>query len=240
MYSGVSVNSPMGTINVEVLVDDVSAPMFQRMDGRRFIVGTPGKTCMLKVTNMTGSRIEVIAAIDGRHVLDDEEGDPYRNQGFVITPRATYTFRGWRTSKEGSIPFVFADPGTSVAMMAAGTTTNLGVIGFAVHRERYVHHPSHGGFEGVALAAPAASYGGEIMKSMSRGMERSASVGMGMGAATQHDPVGSTTFYRDGATPDILAIGYDTEDVLHQMGILRPADPNPFPGAGKTGYAKFR
>lgn len=235
MYSGVSVNSPMGTISVEVMVDDMSAPMFMRADGKRFIVGTPGKTCMLKVTNlMPRSRIEVIATIDGRHVLDDEEGDSFRNRGFVIAPRTSYTFRGWRTSREDSVPFAFADPGNSVAVMAAGTTTNLGVIGFAVHRERYPET-----YHSVAVAAASASpfpFEGGTAEGMSG---RSASVGMGMGSSPQHDPVGSTTFNRDGANPDILAIGYDTEAALQDMGILRPSDPNPFPGTGKTGYSKF-
>ena len=49
--------------------------------------------------------------------------------------------------------------------------------------------------------------------------------------------VGRTSFTRVG-NPDVLVIGYDTEDRLRAQGILGPREPEAFPGAG-TGYEKY-
>ena len=245
MYSGVMVSSPKAIISAEVLVHGVPTPMFARADGRRFVVGTPGASYAIRVTNTTGRRIEVITTIDGRHVLDDEPGDSYRNKGFVIPGNSSYLFQGWRSSMDGTERFVFADPSMSVAERATGQTTNLGVIGFAVHQELYRDAFRDQGYSAVAVAAASPfSYGNEMMKGgTERGSltPRGGSIGTGMGEHV-HDPVQKVSFTRSGEAPDILAIGYDTEEVLDSMGLLRPADPNPFPATGQTGYSapKFR
>lgn len=232
MYAGVSVTSQHGAISAEVIVDGTSAPMFMRRDGKRFVVGRPELPYMLRVTNLLDIRIEVITTVDGRHVLDDESGDMYRNSGFVIPARGSYVFRGWRKNDMESGQFVFCDPRSSVANWATGSQNNLGVIGFAVHRERRFEPFT---YMSVAAAAPAAASG-----MRPRGdMERSAGLGTGMGD-TLHDPVRRISFDRDGAAPDTLAIGYDIEEALQEMGILRPADPDPFPATNKTGYSRFQ
>ena len=63
------------------------------------------------------------------------------------------------------------------------------------------------------------------------------SLGTGMGDVLE-DRVGHTGFDRDGAAPDVLVIGYETEEVLRSQGIMVPVEANPFPGV-KTGYAKY-
>jgi hypothetical protein len=55
--------------------------------------------------------------------------------------------------------------------------------------------------------------------------------------AIQSNYVGATAFYRSG-DPVIMAIYYDTEEVLRARGIIAPAGPNPFPGA-VTGYGRL-
>ena len=66
----------------------------------------------------------------------------------------------------------------------------------------------------------------------------SGTLGAAMGALRK-DRVGTTTFTRDGNEPDVLVIGYDTEESLRAQGILNPPEANPFPGA-QTGYANYR
>lgn len=231
MYSGTSATSPRGTFYAEVLIGGAPQPLYQRADGRCFVAGVPGTAYTVRVASVTGGRVEVVASVDGRHVLDDEPADPYRCRGLVAS--GAYEFKGWRVSASETRAFTFADPEASVAVAATGSASNVGVIGLAVHRERRATWTAaYDSLPVAAASAGPATYA-------TRGLTRSADLGTGMGAA-QHDPVGRTDFTRDGYGPDILAIGYATEDALRAMGLLVPADPDPFPGAGQTGYAKYQ
>lgn len=219
MHAGTSAPSPRGLFRAEVLIGGAPQPLYRRDDGRYFTAGVPGQEYTIRVANHAGGRIEVITSVDARHVLDDEPADYRRCRGLVAS--GGYEFKGWRVSDTETRAFVFGDPDASVAAMATGSTANTGVIGLAVYRERRAAFPA------VMDCYPSA-----------KGLTRSADLGTGMGAA-QHDPVGCTEFTRDGTEPDILAIGYATEARLREWGLIRPADPDPFPAAGQTGYARY-
>ena len=224
MYAGTSVTSQRRLFSAEILVGSLPLPLYRRGDGRHFAAGVPGSAYTVRVTPLLGGRLEVIASVDGRHVLDDEPADPRRCRGVAVV--GVYEFKGWRTSDEETREFTFCSPEDSVA---GGST---GVIGLAAHRERQWVPVTYTATMDCAPVAAAAA--GPASVSLARGTD----LGTGMGAA-QHDPVGRTEFTRDGSDPDKLAIGYATEDALRSMGLLVPADPDPWPGAGLTGYAKF-
>jgi hypothetical protein len=222
--------SPGRTIEASVLVAGARLNLHRRSDGRPFIAGIPGAAYTIGVRNLTGSRIEVIASVDGRHVLRDETADPGACQGLVIPAGRFYEFAGWRLDDEAAREFIFADPAASVAAMATGSTSNVGVIGLAVHRERQAMPASYEAMD---------SYGpGPVMKGISPVAVASAG-GLGTGIGERRDDhVGRTSFTRDGNPPDILVIGYDTEESLRAQGIIRPADPQAFPGQ-PTRYERY-
>lgn len=224
MHAGTSLTSPHGLITAEVLIAGAAQPLYRRVDGRHFTAGIPGQPYAIRARNLTGSRVELVVTVDGRHVLDDEPGDPFRCRGLVIGADGEYLFKGWRITDDRTGEFTFGSPDASVAARSTGSTANVGVIGIAVHREgRPVSY--------AAAAAPSYE---------SRGFEATTRGGLGTGmGAVRHDPVGRTDFTRDGAQPDITVIGYDTEEALREMGLFRPADPDPFPATGTTGYARY-
>lgn len=231
MLIGTNTRSPRGTIDVSVTVDGVKQPLYRRSsDGKVFVVGTPGLAYVLQVTNLKPNRIEVINTVDGRHTLDDEPGDFVANHGLVFRSLSSGSFTGWRVSDQQTRAFVFGSPDRSVAAQATGSTDNVGVIGFAVYDEQSFRTPVYRGALENSLTYGASKGGG--MRT------RGGNLGTGMGVA-QEDRVGRTTFNRlPGVDPDLLVIGYDTEDVLRQQGIIAPAEPNAFPGA-QTGYARY-
>ncbi len=231
MYIGTTVRSPDGTIKASVVIGDVEQPLYRRpMDGKVFVVGLPGEAYVLRVQNLTGGRVEVINTVDGRNTLKDEAGDRLQNSGLVFGAQSSGAFTGWRMSDSGTCEFVFGEPEHSIAAQATdGDTSNVGVIGFAVHRER---PPATIPALHLGLGDTSSHLFGGATREASRG-----SLGTGMGAPVA-DVVGRTRFTRDGHTPDILVIGYDTESVLREMGVLAPAEPDAFPGVG-TGYARY-
>lgn len=251
MSRTVSLRSPHGFIEVTVipLGSHAGLPVYKRLDGRPFVAGVPGTAYTLLVRNLSGSRIEVIASVDGRNVLKDEPAHPHDCRGLVIAANGQYLFPGWRFNDDETGDFVFGTPAASVAAQA-GAPAHIGVIGFAVWTEQY--KSSYSGLEKAAVAAGAASYGSPVLRGgtaksameysigATRGSESYAasSIGTGIGER-RHNPVGRTEFQRSPLTePDILEIGYDTEEALLERGIIRPLDPQAFPGS-PTGYDRY-
>lgn len=238
MYIGTSVQSPDKTIEVSVLVNGAAQSLYRRLsDGKIFVAGVPGFAYTISVRSLTGSRIEVVSTIDGRNTLKDEPGDVYANSGLVFVANSKDAITGWRISDQQTREFVFGDPARSIAAQATrGDTSNVGVIGFAVHRERPSFDlPVLRGDYGSSGAMRGATKGGSDM--FGSQVTRGGSLGTSMGALRE-DAVGRTQFIRSGGAPDILVIGYDTEEVLLAQGIIAPPEPNAFPGAG-TGYEKY-
>jgi hypothetical protein len=236
MHYPTTITSPGGMIEVSVVVGARPLALHRRPDGLAFAAGAPGRAYALHVRNLTSSRIEAIVTVDGRHVLKDEPGDPHACRGIVLHAYCTYEFQGWRVSDEETREFLFGEPAAAAAAQATGSTSNVGVIGFAAWRERQTSYRLDSGILRGSAPVAYASAGFET-RSMNTAETRSGSLGTGIGAS-QDDRVGRTDFTRDGSEPDILVVGYDTEAELIRRGIIGPADPDPFPGA-RTGYEKY-
>jgi hypothetical protein len=209
--------------------------MYSRADGRQFIAGLPGAPYTISVRNLSVGRIEIIGSVDGRHVLKDEPAHPHNSRGIVIPGCTAYTFPGWRFNDEETGDFVFGRPEASVAAQA-GTPSNIGVIGIAVWPERSA--PSyHSRAKSIPVAA--ATGGATADCSYEGAAAAAASIGTGIGER-RHNPVGRTDFTRSGGGPDVVEIGYDTEDELRRRGIILgvAADPQAFP-ASPTGYERY-
>lgn len=234
MHAGTAARTPSGTIEVSVRIGATVQPLWKRADGMLFVAGSPGQAYTLHVRNLTGSRAEVINTVDGRHTLRDEPGDTSANRGLVFQANSSGEFTGWRLNDNETRQFVFGAPDRSVAAQATGSTTNVGVIGFAAYRERVSdwHAP---GYRGAAPVATADAAPGGACLDSSVALR---SLGTGMGER-QEDRVHRTSFTRALGEPDILVIGYDTEDVLREMGIMGPPEPAAFPGMG-TGYEQYQ
>ena len=229
-----SVRTRQGRALVSVSSQGHPLAIYSRLDGRLFVAGTPGQPYVIEVHNQLGSRIEAIVSVDGRNVLKDEPAHPSSSQGLVIAAGARYSFRGWRDGDEETLAFEFGQPETSVAEMA-GDRSSIGVIGIAIYAEQVRIMdlaPSY------PVGAAAAGY--EFSAGVTKGAEKGLSPALGTGiGARQHDPVGRTSFRRAPGETDIIEIGYDTRDNLIAQGIIRPADPSPWPALREEGYGRY-
>lgn len=244
MFTGTTLITPEGTAEVRVLSDGEPLELHQHpAGGRVYLAGVPGRAYTLSVVNLTGRRIEVLTAVDGRNTLKDEPADKRSSSGHVLRPGEGYVFTGWRVSDAETYPFIFGGPASSVAAQATGTTRGIGVIGFAVYQEHippadpmsYLRSSNMGSSTygaAAASAAPVAMASPGPSRSMEPGL------GTGIGDTPTAAPVSRTQFRRLPGPPDILAIGYDTAAALTARGILGPAEPPAFPGEA-TGYEKY-
>lgn len=223
MYHGTSITSPGGLFAVEILIGGMPQPLFTAADGYPHVAGEPGQSVQVRVRSLSG-RIEAALSVDGRDALEDQPADLFRSRGLVFA--GEYTFKGFRVDDDRTREFVLGSVAGSVADQA-GSTAHVGVIGLAAWRERQPYASYEGVMRGLE-SMPAAT--------ASAGMTGARGLGMHAGE-TRHDPVGRTSFERDGS-PDVLEIGYDTLAALEAMGITRRR-PKAFPGR-TTGYEAYR
>src|SRR5476651_216655 len=70
--------SAAGGYELQVLVDGVPAPTFFQ-GGESYVMGQLGERYTLRILNHTGRRIEAVASVDGRDVVDGHAAD-FRNK----------------------------------------------------------------------------------------------------------------------------------------------------------------
>jgi len=255
MYIGTKALSPKDTFEFRLTVGGVEQVLYERKtDNKIFVVARPGDVYQLHIRNRTDRRMEIITAVDGRNTLKDEDGDARNSVGLTADPFEIVTISGWRLNDEQTGEFVFGTPLHSIAAkLAEPRLANVGVIGVAV----YCEQPRASHYDPTSLRNHAEyvmppfsqldSFGLSPEGPLKSGPHMmGGSVGTGIGAK-QYDPIKRSTYRLPvnrglGAKPETLIIGYDTEEVLERMGLLIPAEPDPFPGVPQndTGYGAYQ
>src|SRR5215831_8374288 len=103
--------------------------------GRMYILGTIGQRYLVKVRNQSPQRIEVVASVDGRDVIDGQIA-AFSKRGYVVNPFEDLTIDGFRLSEQAVAAFRFSSVPRSYAAQT-GSARDVGVIGVAVFPERY-------------------------------------------------------------------------------------------------------
>lgn len=219
-----------------------------RHAGKTWVAGTPGHEYSIEMRSLQGERVLTVMSIDGVNVLSGQSADASQS-GYVLGGYQSASISGWRKSMDDVAKFVFTSLGDSYASRT-GRPANVGVIGVAVFRERYVPPPAPvvmapreesrpaaqgvlGGRAGASSANTADSAGSAAMESLSA--KRAEKIGTGHGER-EYAPTSYTAFERASTQPDeVVTVYYDSRANLIARGIIptrRYAEPNPFPGAG--------
>lgn len=221
---------------VSVVVEDAqgqSLPAAQHR-GKLFVAGDRGERYVIRVTNNSGERLEVVASVDGRDVVSGKLGDFRRQRGYVLEPFSTVTIDGFRRSLDEVAAFRFSDVGRSYTARR-GTPQHAGVIGVAVFRERQL---------GWSERAPARRAKSLDAPSASARDHRGATQELGTEfGEDRRSPVVEVPFVRrDAQRPDQrVALFYDSARALVARGVpiaidvVDPwrdrGDPEPWPSA---------
>jgi len=131
--------SRAGGYELQVLVDDVAAPTFVQR-GETYVMGEMGARYTLRIMNHTGRRIEAVASVDGRDVVDGRAADVRTKRGYLVPAYGQVDIDGWRLSRAQVAAFRFSTVAGSYAART-GSAREVGVIGAAIFPERYVPRP---------------------------------------------------------------------------------------------------
>ncbi len=117
------------------LVDDAGRvlPTFSYR-GRTFVLGAPGQRYLLRIRNESGRRVEVVASVDGRDVVDGRTA-AWEKRGYLVAPFGETLIDGYRLSGDAVAAFRFGSVRDSYAARM-GDARDVGVIGVAVFPER--------------------------------------------------------------------------------------------------------
>ncbi|HZY05238.1 MAG TPA: hypothetical protein VFF02_17240 [Anaeromyxobacteraceae bacterium] len=222
------------------LVDDAGRvlPTFSHR-GRIFVLGVPGQRYLLRIRNGSARRVEVVASVDGRDVVDGRPA-AWEKRGYLVEPFGETTIDGYRLSGEAVAAFRFGSVRDSYAARM-GDARDVGVIGVAVFPERavawrprpYPVQPydrdagaGHGeprsetapppSAQGSASAEASPSPAPEARRSLERGRP-----GLGTEFAERHHShVEEVPFERAASRPAaVLTLRYDDRDGLRAAGV---------------------
>ena len=204
-------------------------PTFATM-GRMYILGTIGQRYLVKVRDNSPQRIEVVASVDGRDVIDGQSA-AFSKRGYVVNPYGDLTIDGYRLSEQAVAAFRFSSVPRSYAAQT-GSARDVGVIGVAVFPERYPmpfwpapvpqrRAVPQGSYDGPAdngeksEEAPRAPNAGAI------GMAPSPRPGLGTEFAEEHaSHVHAVPFQRASSTPAaVFTVHYNDHAGLIALGI---------------------
>ena len=113
------------------LVDDAGRvlPTFTHR-GRTYVLGVPGQRYLLRIRNGSGRRVEVVASVDGRDVVDGRPA-AWEKRGYLVEPFGEATIDGYRLSGDAVAAFRFGSVRDSYAARM-GDARDVGVVGVAV------------------------------------------------------------------------------------------------------------
>ncbi|HVU52228.1 MAG TPA: hypothetical protein VHL80_16130, partial [Polyangia bacterium] len=131
--------SAAGGYELQVLVDGVLAPTFFQ-GGETYVMGALGERYTLRIVNHTARRIEAVASVDGRDVVDGRPADFRDKRGYIVPAWGSVDIDGWRLSRAQVAAFRFSSVAGSYAART-GSAREVGVIGAAIFPERYLPPP---------------------------------------------------------------------------------------------------
>jgi hypothetical protein len=213
-----------GSYSVE-LVDEAGQllPTFPHRD-RTYVLGALGRRYFVRVRNDSGRRVEVVASVDGRDVVDGRPAD-WGKRGYLVDAYGTITIDGYRLNQEQVAAFRFSSVPRSYAALE-GDARDVGVIGVAVFREREVlraPRPLEPRPRSEAAPSSSGKAGADATPSTPsmRGAEASRRPGLGTEFGEEHaSPVRLVSFQRANARPDvILSVRYDDRAGLLAAGV---------------------
>ena len=217
-------------------VDESGAvlPTFQHR-GRTYLLGVQGQRYLLRVRNASGRRVEVVASVDGRDVIDGRPA-AWDKRGYLVEAHGEVMIDGYRLSQEAVAAFRFSSVPRSYASLT-GDARDVGVIGVAIFPERaprpvprlsVPYQPPSGdrrssgadaerSGEAGASSAPSSPAPGKAL----REEKRADRPGLGTEFGEEHGSrVYQVSFERARSKPDaLLTLRYDDRQGLLAMGI---------------------
>jgi hypothetical protein len=194
-----------------------------RQEGIYFYVeAVKGERYALQVRNRSDRRIGVVIAVDGRNIIDGKKSDLKPNERmYILGPRETNTFDGWRTGMDRTNRFYFTEQSESYAEKVFSDGSAMGTIAFAIYKEKPPVTIPYSDMRSPMKEAPAGAAPEASLESRSsdRVEKKSQQAGTGFGETT-YSPVRVVTFDPESAAAEKIVLKYEWRSELCRKEII--------------------
>ena len=192
---------------------------------RAYLTAHPDARYRIRARNLTGERVGLVIAVDGRNIVSGERSDLGRREAmYVLGPYEAAEYAGWRTSTTEVRRFYFTDLADSYASRI-GDESAVGVIAAAVYKERPRRRALRQRQAAAAPAAPRAE--AEALDSAEARAGARSQAGTGFGEAESSHSI--RVSFRPTRRPSQRAFyKYEWVEQLCARGLKRCAPPNRF------------
>jgi hypothetical protein len=222
-WEGCRAPKPSAGFEMEIISEGRRLPVYH-VGHQRFIEGRVGERYVVRVSNRSDRRVEVLISVDGRDAIDGRPAS-FAKRGYIIPAHSSIGVDGFRLSMREVAAFRFSVAEGSYAAQT-GTPWTVGVVSVAFFPEYAPCPPSdpHPPYETrTDNRADLGSPSGRSSESGDRAGEKAASpsnLGTGFGER-RSSPVTETSFARENwSNPALqLSLRYDDREGLCTIGI---------------------
>lgn len=122
-------------VTFELLTENDNSVTEYHKNSQTYVEGRKGSEYKIRIKNNNYFKVLVIPSVDGLSVMDGKPAD-YKSSGYILYPYETTVIEGWRTDLDFIRKFIFTRKNKSYSAKTEQGTSNLGVIGLAVFREK--------------------------------------------------------------------------------------------------------
>jgi len=200
------------------------------------------------------TRAKAVITVDGRNIIDGEPG-AYDGYGYMVEGTQSYTIEGWRGDTGKGNRFSFGEEELGYNARMGQSTSNDGVIGVAVMREKrvriqqpaprynFISEGPHGNpirAQGTLASAPtAASLGEEPLAQkasgrLTRSRKSLKKMSTGFGEEVEMHTREVTGYKFEQKPAQVLQVTYGSREQLEEWGVPVPPplpDFDAFPGS---------
>src|SRR5664279_883394 len=97
----------VGTLEVVTRDNGQVLPVYPK-DGRRWVIGAPGREYSVRVCNRTPARVLAVMSVDGVNIVSGDTAAPAQS-GYVLSAWECADINGWRKSMERTAAFYFTE-----------------------------------------------------------------------------------------------------------------------------------
>ena len=212
-----------GPVTVHLVGESGQRLPTYRHHGQIWVLGEMGERYSIQVLNRRSERLEIVASVDGRDVLDGSLAS-WSKRGYLVPGHGELLIEGFRISNRAVASFRFTEVDRSYAARM-GHKRDIGVIGIAVFREhRYTRPPCEtkrrgwGDEEGEGRREHSRSdRKGEAPAAEARATRPGLGTGFG---ERRSSPVREVSFVRASSRPaHVLSLRYDDAAGLASQGV---------------------
>lgn len=190
---------------------------------RAYLEARPGSAYAIRVTNRRPVRVGLVIAVDGRNIISGKRSRLGSNERmYVLGPRQTATYRGWRTGRNRVNEFYFTSDVDSYAG-AFGDYSAMGVLAIAAFDDRNATiRPAPHAYrdnESAGRSAPLGKGHDGAHRSAPESAQKSAP-GTGFGDE-RYSPSYRVPFDAARRATSRTLVKYEWTDTLCSMGVIR-------------------